>query len=356
MIMKGEVEELLKQQESDELEFKAVLPPPRLLAKLISSFANTEGGYLLLGVLGTNNIKGLSGDFYATATVHKAIDLLNPNPNTKVNYEYLDISGKRIFVIKIDKSDDILLFSEDKYIRENGQTILVSTEEESFTSTSYPKLSEIYFTLSEQSENATESKKKYFKHIQSILKIMDDLKRILYPDNINTPTSNQEGKILSRILYSSFADNFETYMSDLLYEIFLAKPETLKSEQTVTVKEVLNCTDLQDFIEYWAKQKIGKLQKGSVKGFIEDTPQIKKLNVLESTEIKKIDKLLQIRHLYAHRNGIVDDKFLKFFPNIAEMNSEFIMSINDIAEKLEYFIEIVNKIDNKAIDKYSLAI
>jgi len=354
MISKDEVEDLLKKEESNELEFKAVLPPSRLLAKLISSFANTEGGYLLLGVLETNNIKGLSGDFYATDTVHKAIDLLNPKPI--VNYEYLDIHGKRIFVIKVEKSDTDILFSEDKYIRENDKTILVSTEEESFTSTSYPKLSEIYFTLNEQSENATDSKKKYFKHIQSILKIMDDLKRILYPENIDTPTSNQEGKILSRILYSSFADNFETYMSDLLYEIFLAKPETLKSEQTVTIKEVLNCTDLQDFIEYWAKQKIGKLQKGSVKGFIKDTPQIKQLNVLGSNEIKEIDKLLQIRHLYSHCNGIVDEKFLRFFPTMAELNSEFIMAISDIVYKLEYFIEIVNRIDDSAISKYNLAI
>jgi len=353
MIIKSEIEELLKQQESVKLEFKAVLPPSRLLAKLISSFANTEGGYLLLGVLGTNSIKGLSGDFYATDTVHKAIDLLNPKP--MVNYEYLDIGGKRIFVIKVDKFEGIVLFGEDKYIREGDKTILFFTEEESFSSTSYPKLSEIYSTLNVQNESATESKKKYFKHIQSILKIMDDLKRILYPEDIDTPTSNQEGKILSRILYSSFADNFETYMSDLLYEIFLAVPASLKSEESVTIKEVLNCTDLQDFIEYWAKQKIGKLQKGSVKGFIKDTPQIKKLNVLEDNEIKEIDKLLQIRHLYAHRNGIVDEKFLRYFPTIAELNSEFIMPINDIVENLEYFIEIVNRIDDKAISKYSLA-
>jgi len=354
MIQKDEVEELLKQEESVNLEFKAVLPPSRLLAKLISSFANTEGGYLLLGVLETNNIKGLSGDFYATDTVHKAIDLLNPKP--LVDYDYLDINGKRIFVVKVDKSDIDILFSDDKYIREKDKTILVSTEEDSFISTSYPKLSEVYFILNEQSENATESKKKYFKHIQSILKIMDDLKRILYPDNIDIPTSNQEGKILSRILYSSFADNFETYMSDLLYEIFLAKPATLKSDQPVTVKEVLNCTDLQDFIEYWAKQKIEKLQKGSVKGFISETPQIKKLNVLENNEIKEIDKLLQIRHLYSHRNGVVDDKFLRFFPHIAELNSEFTMSIRDIVQKLEYFIDVVNRLDDKSIEKYSLAI
>jgi len=352
MITKDVVEKLLEEQENNNLEFKAVLPPSRLLAKLISSFANTEGGYLLLGVLGTNDIKGLSGDFYATDTVHKAIDLLNPKPI--VNYEYLDIGGKRVFAIKVDKSDSDIFFGDEKYIRKDAKTILFGKEKESFSSTKYPKLSEIYSRLIENSENSTESKKKYFGHIQSILKIMDDLERILYPESINTPTSNQEGRILSRILYSSFADNFETYLSDLLYEIFLAKPQTLKSEQTVTIKEVLNCTDLQDFIEYWAKQKISKLQKGSVKGFIEDTPQIKQLKVLEKNEIKEIDKLLQIRHLYAHKNGMIDDKFLSFYPESGELNSEYIMPISLILEKLEYFIGIVDRIDISAIAKYSL--
>jgi hypothetical protein len=45
-----------------------------------------------------------------------------------------------------------------------------------------------------------------------------------------------------RILFSSCADNFEIFMSDLLYEIYLAKPETLKSNAQVTVKDVLGYT------------------------------------------------------------------------------------------------------------------
>lgn len=144
-------------------------------------------------------------------------------------------------------------------------------------------------------------------------------------------------------------------MSDLLFEIFLAKPETLKSKQEVTIEEVLNCSDMQDFVHYWAKQKIGKLQKGSVKGFIEDTKQIKDLDVLGAVEIKEIDKLLQIRHLFSHRNGIIDEKFLKFYPNISPLNSEFNIPISDIIVKLEYLIEISNRIDAASIQKYNLS-
>ena len=77
--------------------------------------------------------------------------------------------------------------------------------------------------------------------------------------------------------------------------------------------------------------------------------------VLGKDEIKEIDKLLQIRHLFSHRNGIVDEKFLKFYPNIAPLNSEFNMAISDIVVKFEYLVMIANQIDNAAIQKYNLS-
>lgn len=354
MSLQEDVLELVKQSENESVEFKAVLPPSRVIAKIIASFANTEGGYLILGVLDNGTPKGLSGDFFATETVHKAIDLLTPRP--MVNYEHIDVQSKRLFVIKTEKSADDILFENNKYIRQGDKTLLFTVESvEEFSSQKYPKISQLFNDLTIKSENSTESKKRYFDHIKSILKIIDDLGNILYPDDVNTVTTNQEGKILSRILYSSFTDNFETYLSDLLFEIFLAKPETLKSKQEVTIAEVLNCSDMQDFINYWAKQKIGKLQKGSVKGFIEDTKQIKDLSALNDDEIGEIDKLLQIRHLFSHRNGIVDEKFLKFYPNIAPISNEFNMPISDIIVKLEYLVKIANQIDNAAIQKYHLS-
>jgi hypothetical protein len=178
---------------------------------------------------------------------------------------------------------------------------------------------------------------------------------MLYPRDPNTPTTNQEGKILARILFSSFVDNFETYLSDLLYEIFLAKPATLKSSSTVTIKEILDCSDLQEFVNYLAKQKIGKLQKGSVKGFISDNPQISNLNVIDNLKQSEIEKILQIRHLYSHRNGIVDEKFLQYFTGEFSLNVEHQMSIDEVCDKLCYLAEVAHQIDSAAIAKYKLA-
>lgn len=353
MDLSKEIRGIVGQSESQRLEYKAVLPPSRNVAQILSSFANSEGGYLILGVADDLKINGLSEDFHANTITHKALDLLSPKPN--VLYQYVSINDRKIYAIKVEKSDNPISVEGKIYIRTGNRTKLSNPSPVIFSKNGYKEIEKINNILLQYLEKATNAKNNFVGHYQSILKIVDDLGYVLYPENPTTATKNQEGKILSRILFTSVVDNFETYLSDLLYEIFLANPETLKSQQTVTIEEVLNCSDLQEFVRYWAKQKIGKLQKGSVRGFIKETKQIRDLNVLDKNEQEQIEKILQIRHLYAHRNGIVDEKFLQFFIEEFPINSEHQMSIERIFQKLNYLAEVVHRIDLGAIEKYKLA-
>ncbi|HEU5378254.1 MAG TPA: RNA-binding domain-containing protein [Ktedonobacteraceae bacterium] len=352
----NEVKSLIGQPPSATLEYKAVLPPSRSMAQIIGSFANTEGGYLILGISadmdGGIEVNGLSEDFYANTITHKALDILVPQP--EVHYQYMSFNGKNLYIIRIEKSDSPVSVEGKIYKRADKKIKLINPTEITFKTNGYVKIENIHQQLEMYKSNATQAKTKLIEHYQSILKIIDDLGQILYPEGVNTPTSNQEGKILSRILFSSFVDNFETYLSDLLYEIFLANPQTLKSKQQVTIEEVLNYSDLQDFIKYYAKQKISKLQKGSVKGFIQENRQIRDIMVLDDNYQNDIEKILQIRHLYSHRNGIVDEKFLQYYAGQFDLNIEHQMSISEICDKLQYLAEAAQRIDVAAAAKYRL--
>jgi hypothetical protein len=351
----NEVEQLIGQVQSATLEYKAVLPPSRSMAQIISSFANTEGGYLILGISdkgGTIEVSGLSEDFHANTITHKALDILIPQP--KVRYQYISFNGKKLYVIKVEKADSPVAIEGKIYKRAGREIKLTNPVEITFKANGYIRIESINKQLEIYKSNATNAKIKLIEHYQSILKIIDDLGQILYPESVNTPTSNQEGKVLTRILFSSFVDNFETYLSDILYEIFLANPQTLKSQQQVTIEEVLKCSDLQEFVKYYANQKISKLQKGSVKGFIKENKQIKDLLILDEKSQDDIEKILQIRHLYSHRNGIVDEKFLPYSTGQFALNTEHQMSISEICDKLCYLAEVTQRIDVAATAKYRL--
>ncbi len=349
------VSSIILQPESEILEYKAVLPPSKSIAQIICSFANTSGGLLILGVteIGGLKVSGLSEDFRATSITHKAIDLLSPKPI--VDYGYVQHNGKKLFAIRVEKSSSIISLEGKIFIRNGERITQKNPVSEVFLTGEYNRILSLNTTLESFERKSTDSKLKLLEHYQSILKMVDNLKPLLYPEAPDKFTTVKEGKVLSRILFSSIVDNFETYLSDILFEIYLAKPETLKSEQMVKVEDVLNCSDIQEFITFWAKQKIGKLQKGSVKGFIGENKQIKDLSVFDRTTEDAIEKILQIRHLYSHRNGIVDDKFLKYFPAGYTNGTEHQMTIDEILDTLNYLSEIIDRLDNAATQKYSLS-
>jgi hypothetical protein len=341
------------QPESELLEYKAVLPPAATVAQLIGAFANTKGGAIVLGVVNQGKgvlINGLSDEFRAVQITRKAIDLLSPAPVVK--YDYVDHQGKRLFVIEVQRSATPVLLGGKSYVRDGFRTALTAaTPEKSIKNAGIASLSATFKT---SRESCTAARAKLLDHYESVLLILDDLGKLLYPKASSVPTDNPEGKMLMRILFSSCADNFEIFMSDLLYEIYLAKPETLKSNSTVTVKDVLDCSDMQEFISRYAKEKLKKLQRGSVKGFISDNKQIKSLGVFDVARQAEIEKILQIRHLYAHQNGLVDDRFREYFP-AANLNDEYRMTLNEFLTRLEYLAQTINVVDEAARNDYQLA-
>ncbi|MEJ5993215.1 ATP-binding protein [Pedobacter sp. Du54] len=353
MDLTSELTSLIGRPENETLEYKAVLPPSRVVAKIICAFANTEGGFLVLGVTDDLQVNGLSDDLHANEITHKAIDLLSPHP--VVTYQYFTYHGKRLYVIKVAKSADKMLLQGVGYMRVGVNIIQIDPPAHRFNSSGYGRLSTLSQSLELGKANATGAKIKFAEHYQRILKIFDDMGLFLYPAGTDQVTDHPEGLVLARILFSSFVDNFETYMSDLLYEIYLSNSNLLKSKQTVTVEEVLNCADMQEFVKYCSRQKVLKLGKGSVKGFVNDNKEISQLGIVKQNEVSEIERILQIRHLYAHRNGVIDDKFLLYYPGLYNINENHSMSIAESCDKLEYLTNIVDKLDKAAVMNYHLA-
>jgi hypothetical protein len=120
-IEETKLETLLNEPKSEVLEFNAVPYVPEKTAKIISSFANTNGGTLIFGLKEnsptSNEIVGLSDDFRVVEITKKAISLLSPIPT--VYYDWFKNGEKSIFIIKTEKAENDILLENKKYIR-NG--------------------------------------------------------------------------------------------------------------------------------------------------------------------------------------------------------------------------------------------
>jgi len=126
-----EFELFIKKQKSVDFEYDAVPSSPYKVAQIISSFANTQGGTLVYGINtnGTENqFLGLSTDFRMDEITKQALMMISPLPT--VTYDWVNVGGKHLFIIKVEKSDEEMLVGSQKYIREDSQTIV---EEDVFT-------------------------------------------------------------------------------------------------------------------------------------------------------------------------------------------------------------------------------
>jgi len=96
-----DLKKLLEQRESTELEFKSRLPDTGHLAVLISAFANTNGGRLVVGVRDDRSVVGLHRVDRARLRIEQALKAVSPSVQVKT--ETISIDGKSVLVVTIPK-------------------------------------------------------------------------------------------------------------------------------------------------------------------------------------------------------------------------------------------------------------
>lgn len=93
-----EINNLVKQGESDHLEFKAKANHPEKIVREIVAFANTKGGQLIIGVLDNGTISGLKDAQEAYSILENAIEKYC-SPKIPYKSEIIPLSLKKAIII-----------------------------------------------------------------------------------------------------------------------------------------------------------------------------------------------------------------------------------------------------------------
>ncbi len=123
-----ELKEIIQKGESENLELKENLSKD--LAKVVTAFANTKGGKIIIGVNDLGEVLGIEGKIKipkAKERIAEILQSLTPLPAYKVEFTKLD--DKQLIVIDVQESGSIISYRNIAYIRNLANNYPLSVKE-----------------------------------------------------------------------------------------------------------------------------------------------------------------------------------------------------------------------------------
>jgi predicted HTH transcriptional regulator len=146
------IQQFIVHGEGADVEFKTVVREPSLLARIIASFANAEGGFILVGVREPGEIIGT--DMRLLTRMYDAtLPLLSPRPQCTVKEMVVD--GKVVGVIAVQASDSLVFAEGSAFVRvANGSMVMTPDRIMALltSATRKPSLADLAKTIADQSK------------------------------------------------------------------------------------------------------------------------------------------------------------------------------------------------------------
>lgn len=131
-------------------------------------------------------------------------------------------------------------------------------------------------------------------------------------NGINIESVKSRYQIDREFLVTKIVDSFQHYLSKMLRRVFVERPEILKSEGSIKIKELLEYSDMNELIGFLADRKVNELAYSGLPKVIQYLKKDLGLNFdTETTEFKEACELIEVRNIIVHNDCKVSDIFLR---------------------------------------------
>lgn len=122
------IKALLKLGEGTQVEFKSSLKGPDAIGRIVSSFLNSSGGYIVCGITDDEKVTGLDvPDEQLTTFERKLHEQLSPSSLVSIQRQELD--GRAIVIIEVPQGSDApYSYKNVIYLRDGERTQVASSE------------------------------------------------------------------------------------------------------------------------------------------------------------------------------------------------------------------------------------
>lgn len=171
---------------------------------------------------------------------------------------------------------------------------------------------------------------------------------------------SRQRPLVNQIMLSRAVESFDLYLTTILRDIFLSRPEMLKSEAMIDVATIIDAGNYNDLIWQVVERKVHELSYkplSDLRKFIENRTGLDLFPTQEAYELTVLAS--EVRNLIAHNDCMINDLFKKRTRGLqveVEVSSTGRVKIDDEwLRKASYSLDnIVFKFDERAVAKFGL--
>lgn len=109
-----------------------------------------------------------------------------------------------------------------------------------------------------------------------------------------------------------YVDSFHYYLSSMLREVFLQRPETLRTSAQVKLRDVLACADIDEVVRLVAERKVDTLAYQGLDEVMEYLQSSLGMPApAESSLVGRVREAIEVRNVIVHNAGRVNKHFLR---------------------------------------------
>lgn len=165
----------------------------------------------------------------------------------------------------------------------------------------------------------------------------------------------------SETMVIMIVDNFLSYLSETIQLCILKKPQLLRSSEMVKIEDVLRFKSQKTVVEYLVENKINELSYGGLKdigAFASERTQIKIWD--NDNEFKLLTKNIELRNIYTHNRGVINDQFLRktkgidFSNNSLKKGERYHVGYDELIPMANEILGIARRFDERTAKKFKL--
>jgi hypothetical protein len=139
-----------------------------------------------------------------------------------------------------------------------------------------------------------------------------DLKAIEEEPSPTQKKLNEFGDLQGENIVIRTVDNFLSYLSEIIQQAIIKRPEILRSEETIKVEDVLRFSRYSDLIAYLVERKVNDLSYSNIKDVERFVRKRTGLQMFENDEERTLLILaIEIRNIYTHNRRVVSETTLR---------------------------------------------